>query len=269
MSGEIYCRVVGPQGAAYGRVETDTIRLLNAAPWLEGRLTGVRLPRAGAHFLPPSEPRNILALANAYAGKDKIPPRRIRWFAKSAGAAATDGDEVEIPPAVTQLKTEAEVVIVVGRPLKRATEAEAGAAIFGYAAGNELFGFPESFQELHGEDPTRAETMLAAGLKLGDRFAPFGPFIHRGREWRQRTRRLTITNPATGRQFESVSDTAGLLYPPARILAELSEVLTLEPGDVVFTGADKSFVVGAGDEVTVEFEGLGRLANRLVAAPVR
>ena len=106
--------------------------------------------------------------------------------------------------------------------------------------------------------------MLAAGLKLGDRFAPFGPFIRRGADWVQRARVLTITNATTGKRFESRSSTGGLLYAPERILAELSRVLTLEPGDVVFTGADQAFVVDAGDEVTVEFEGLGRLTNRIV-----
>lgn len=262
--GEFFCRVQTPAGAAYGRLEGDRIRLLDGPAWTGGRPTNRAILRAGAQFLPPSEPRNILCLASSYAGKEPVPPRRIRWFAKSAGAAAADGDTVEIPPVVTQLKTEAEVVIVVGRRLKNAGEAETQAAIFGYAPGNELFGFPESFQAAHGEDPARAEVMLAAGLKLGDRFAPFGPFIRRGAEWVTRARRLTITNPATGKNFESRSDTSGLLYSPARVLSELSQVLTLVPGDVVFTGADRSFIADAGDEVTVEFDGLGRLANRLV-----
>ncbi len=266
MSGvpEVYCRVLGPAGLSYGRVEGETIALLDGACWRGGQPTGRTMPLAGAHFLPPCEPRNILCLANSYAGKEAVPPRRIRWFAKSAGAAATDGDAVEIPPVVARLKTEAEVVIVVGRRLKNAGEDEAQAAIFGYAPGNELFGFPASFQEVNGEDPARTEVMLAAGLKLGDGFAPFGPFIHRGADWVSRTRRLTITNPATRKQFESLSDTSGLLYSPARVLSELSQVLTLVPGDVVFTGADQSFMADAGDEITVEFEGLGRLTNRLV-----
>lgn len=262
--GEFYCRVSTPAGASYGRLEGDRIRLLDGPGWAGGHPTNRVILRAGAQFLPPSEPRNILCLAGSYAGKEPVPPRRIRWFAKSAGAAATDGDAVEVPPIVTQLKTEAEVVIVVGRRLKNAGEDEAQAGIFGYAPGNELFGFPESFQAAHGEDPARPEVMLAAGLKLGDRFAPFGPFIRGGAGWVTRGRRLAITNPATGKKFESRSDTAGLLYSPARVLSELSQVLTLVPGDVVFTGADKSFVADIGDEITVEFEGLGGLTNRLV-----
>ena len=260
-AGEVYCRVVGPAGEpCHARAEGSALMLLDEAPWSGGRPTGAVLPLADARFLPPSAPRNILGLANAYAGKEPSPPPHIRWFAKSAGAAATHGDVVEIPPVVRRLKTEAEVVIVVGRRLKNASPAEAQAAIFGYAPGNELFGYPDSYREAGGE-PSRPEAMLEAGLKLGDNFAPFGPFIVRGSEWRVRRRRLTITDLATGAVRESVSDTAGLLYPPPQVLSELSRVLPLHPGDVVFSGANQAFVVDAGEEITVEFEGLGRLTN--------
>lgn len=262
---EKYCRFADHSGTAhYARVDGDTLLVLDAAPWSGGRETGLRMALASAKLLPPSEPRNILCLANSYAGKDPKPPAFIRWFAKSSGAAATDGDPVAIPPIVDQLKTEAEVVLIVGRQLRNATEAEARAAIFGYATGNELFGFPESFQRQNGEDPRRTEVMLAAGLKLGDHFAPFGPFIERGSEWKDRRRILSITNSSTGKTTEYASDTRGLLYPPAKILAELSRVLTLEPGDIVFTGSDRSFIVDAGDTVTIEIEGLGKLTNRIV-----
>ncbi len=262
---EKYCRFADHSGTAhYARVDGDTLLVLDAAPWSGGRETGLRMALASAKLLPPSEPRNILCLANSYAGKDPNPPPFIRWFAKSNGAAATDGDTVPIPTVVDQLKTEAEVVLIVGRRLRNATDSEAQAAIFGYATGNELFGFPESFQRRNGEDPGRAEVMLAAGLKLGDRFAPFGPFIERGTDWKIRRRTLRIKNTSTGKETEHTSDTKGLLYPPEKILAELSRVLTLEPGDIVFTGSDRSFVVDAGDTVTIEIEGLGQLTNRII-----
>ena len=105
--------------------------------------------------------------------------------------------------------------------------------------------------------------MLAAGLKLGDRFAPFGPFIHRGTAWEKRARTLHISNATTGKRVDYSGDTTGLLYPPEKILSELSRVLTLEPGDIVFTGTDKALVLDPGDVVTVEIEGLGKLTNTI------
>ena len=260
---EVYCRVARANGAAYGRIAGDVIRLLDAAPWNGGRETGLTTPLAGAKLLPPSEPRNILCLANSYVGKEKTPPKYIRWFAKSAGAVATDGDTIEIPPVVDQLKAEVEVVIVVGRPLKQATEAEAREAIFGYTTGNEIFGFSEAFQKVNGEDPARNEVMLAAGLKLGDKFAPFGPFIHRGSAWTNRVRTLAVTNPATGKKQTYSGDCSGFLYTPERVLSELSKVLTLEPGDIIFTGTERALVLDPGDEVTVEIQGLGRITNHI------
>lgn len=259
---EVFCRYADATGSPrYARVDGDTLRTLDNAPWSGGRETGDTVSLAGARLLPPSEPRNILCLANSYAGKEKAPPRFIRWFAKSPGAVATDGDTVEIPAIVDQLKSEVEVVLVVGRPLRNASEAEARNAIFGYTVGNELFGFAETFQKVNGEDPNRTEAMLAAGLKLGDRFAPFGPFIHSGAEWKKRTRTLRIRNAATGKRVDYSGDTTGLLQPPERSLSELSRVLTLEPGDIVFTGTDRALVVDPGDVVTVEIEGLGRITT--------
>jgi len=262
---EVYCRVAGAEGAgSYGLVNGDTIQLLDAPPWNGGRATGATTPLAHATLLPPSEPRNILCLANSYAGKEKAPPKYIRWFAKTAGAAATDGDTIEIPPVVDQLKAEVEIVIVVGRRLKNATEAEAQEAIFGYAPGNEIFGFAESFQKVNGEDPSRAEVMLAAGLKLGDKFTPFGPFIHRGSAWTNRLRTLEVTNAATGKKQSYRGDCSGFLYTPERVLSELSKVLTLEPGDLVFTGTERALVLDSGDKVTAEIQGLGKLTNHIV-----
>ena len=264
-AGQVYCRIALAGGQpCFARVEGATLRLLDGAPWAGGHETGATTPLAGAKFLPPSEPHNILCLANSYAGKEKHPPKFIRWFAKSAGAAATDGDTVEIPAAVDQLKSEVEVVLVVGRRLKNAGEAEAGSAIFGYTAGNEIFGFAETFQRVQHEDPARAETMLAAGLKLGDRFTPFGPFIHRGTAWPRCERMLTVTNAATGKRLEFRGDTSGFLYTPERVLCELSRVLTLEPGDIIFTGSTQALILDPGDDVVAEVSGLGTLHNRIV-----
>ncbi len=256
---EVYCRFADGVGVGhYGRVEADRVRTLDAAPWAGGRETGESMALSNARLLAPSEPRNILCLANSYAGKEPSPPTFIRWFAKSPGAAAADGDTVEIPPLVDQLKSEVEVVIVIGRRLKNATEAEARSAIFGYTVGNEIFGFAESFQHVNHEDPDHPEVMLAAGLKLGDHFAPFGPFIHRGSAWPEARRTLTINGNVVYQ-----NDTKGFLYRPEKAVSELSRVQTLEPGDVVFTGTTKSFVLNPGDDVVAEIEGLGRVRNHI------
>lgn len=55
-----------------------------------------------------------------------------------------------------------------------------------------------------------------------------------------------------------------MYYTPRKIVSDLSKVLTLNPGDIIFTGTSKSLVAADGDEVTVQIEGLGELKNRIV-----
>ncbi len=264
---EIYCRYMDDSGEArYGRVEDSVVRALDAAPWAGGRVTGRSASLKDVRLLPPSEPRSILGLAGAYVKADANPPKTVRWFAKSASAAAADGEAIPLPAALDAVKCEVELVIVIGRRVRNATEEEAAEAIFGYTTGTEIFGFVESYHRENGEDPARAEAMLGPGLKLGDKFAPFGPFIHRGVEWRGRARTLAIRSPSGRIKADYRDSTDGLHYPPEKIVSDLSRVQTLEPGDVIFSGTNQAFTATAGDTVVTEVEGLGRLNNRIVGA---
>jgi len=85
---------------------------------------------------------------------------------------------VQIPDSLDALKVEVELVIVIGKAVKNASPHEARSAIFGYATGTEIFGFVESYHRVTGEQEGRPESLLAPALKLGDNYAPFGPFIY-------------------------------------------------------------------------------------------
>lgn len=259
----VFCRVVTAEGARYARAEGGQLHLLDNAPWAGGRETGRQVMRDGAVLLPPSEPRTILGLAGAYADRAGNPPVTSRWFAKSASATATDGDTVTVPSVLSSLKVESELVLVIGRRVKEATVAEAGGAIFGYATGTEIFGTVEEYHKVTGESSGRTEQMLAAGLKLGDKFAPFGPCIHAGVDWQGRDRTLSIRNAAGEERITYRHNTSALLYPPERIVSELSKIMTLEPGDLVFTGTTEAFVVHPGETVVSSVEGLGTVTNRI------
>ncbi|WP_170150873.1 fumarylacetoacetate hydrolase family protein [Hephaestia caeni] len=219
---------------------------------------------SNAVLLPPAEPRTILGLAGAYVDPAGDLPPTIRWFAKSASAAATDGDEVAIPSVLSSLKVEAELVLVIGKRVKEADVAESGAAIFGYAVGTEIFGSAEDYREITGDNPGREEQMLAAGLKLGDKFAPFGPCIHAGVDWRRRDRSLVIRDASGKVRVQYRNSTDGLRRSPAQIVADLSKIMTLEPGDVIFTGTTEAFVVHPGETVVTSITGLGTLSNAIV-----
>jgi 2-keto-4-pentenoate hydratase/2-oxohepta-3-ene-1,7-dioic acid hydratase in catechol pathway len=101
-------------------------------------------------------------------------------------------------------------------------------------------------------------------LKLGDKFAPYGPFIYSGADWRDRKRTLTITDASGETRVAYEHNTSALLHPPEKIVSDLSRVLTLEPGDVIFSGTTKAFIIEAGETVKTEIEGFGVVENLIV-----
>lgn len=266
-SADMFCRFQAGEGGRYGRVDGNQVHVLTAAPWAGGKETGEVVRLGNVKLLSPSEPRSIIGLAGAYVSPDSNPPKTSRWFAKSASGAATDGDDIEIPSSLDALKVEVELVIVIGARVKDATPPQAKKAIFGYATGTEIFGFVESYHRVNGEEEGREESLLAPALKLGDNYAPFGPFIYTDIDWRDRERKLTITTASGETRVTFEHNTSGLLYPPEKIVSDLSRVQTLEPGDVIFSGTTQAFIAEAGETVTTEIEGLGVLRNKIVQSP--
>jgi 2-keto-4-pentenoate hydratase/2-oxohepta-3-ene-1,7-dioic acid hydratase in catechol pathway len=261
----IYCRYEYNSHISYGQVDDQILHQLDAAPWTGGRQTGIDVSLSEVKLLHPSEPQVILGLGGSYKDtwKNNSAPSAVRWFLKPPGAAASPGDDVVIPKALDQIKVETELVIVIGKVVKDANEATAEAAIFGYTIGNDIVGWIESYHRLQGEPVDQPEDLLAPGLKVGDRFAPFGPFIYTDFDWRNRERTLTLTNKNTGKNIEYSHNTSNLGYTPAKIVSDLSQILTLSPGDIIMTGTTKSFVADAGDVVTISIEGMGSLTNQV------
>jgi len=261
----VFCRYSMNGKYYYGSVKKDIIHTLDSAPWEGGKETGQTVPMKKVKLLHPSEPTVILGLSQSYkdAWKEKTAPKTVRWFLKPPTSAASPGDDVILPASLDEVKVETELVIVIGKSVKDAGEEEAEAAIFGYTVGNDLVGSVDSYHRVQGESMDQPEKLLAPGLKIGDGFAPFGPFIYTHIDWRDRERTLRITNPETGKNVQYRHNTSNLQYSPAKIVSDLSKVLTLSPGDVIFTGTSKSFPARPGDDVVVTVEGLGECTNRI------
>ncbi len=268
---QIYCRFLYKGNVHYGQVKGNKIAVLDNAPWNGGQETGKVVSIKNVRLLHPSEPRVILGLGGSYreAWKDKgTPYKTVRWFTKPPSAAASLGDDIVLPASLNEIQVEVELVIVIGKTVKDANEAEAQQAIFGYTVGDDVVGSVESYHRVQGERQDQKETLLPPGLKIGDHFAPFGPFIHRGIDWHNLERTLRITNPKTGKNVFYKHNTSHLVYSPAKIVSDLSRVLTLSPGDVIFSGTTQSFPAVDGDVVHVSIEGIGECVNKVVA-PVK
>ena len=262
----VYCRYKLDGRVHYGEVRQDRIHRLDRAPWDGGQRTGMIVSVENVRLLHPCEPKIILGIGKAYrsAWGAQRPYKTVRWFLKPPSAAASSGEDVVLPASLDEVKVETELVIVIGKRTKDADEREAEEAIFGYTIGNDIVGFADSYHRMQGEPSDQPETLLGPGLKICDGFAPFGPFIHSGVDWGDRDWTLCITNEKTGKDVRHGNNTSNMVYSPAKIVSDLSRVLTLSPGDVIFSGTSKSLVAGIEDEVEVWIDGLGTLVNRIV-----
>lgn len=264
-SQEIYGRFEMNRHVFYGKVDGEFVYPMNEAPWNNGKVTEKKIKLSTVRILYPSEPQIILGLGGSYSDswKDRKPYKSVRWFLKPPSAAASQNDIVFIPDAVEALKVEVELTIVVGKTIKNASESEAEKAIFGYTIGNDIVAWTDSYHDKEGESKNQKEPLLGPGLKIGDRFAPFGPFIYTHIDWKNRNREMLITNANGTEKIKTSHTTSKLAYSPAKILSDLSKVLTLSPGDVVMTGTNKSYVVTDGDIVSISIDGLGTLTNKI------
>jgi 2-keto-4-pentenoate hydratase/2-oxohepta-3-ene-1,7-dioic acid hydratase in catechol pathway len=241
---------------AHGRVED-----------LRGRLgdTGAPShPRSAVQLLPPiPDPEKIVCIGLNYrrhaaeVGVTEL-PEMPTIFAKYANALVPDGATVQVPTAKTDY--EAEVAFVVGKRAKDVGEAEALDYVAGYMLLNDL-----SARDLQGATP-----QWMPG-KVFDGSAPCGPHLVTPDEAGPPDR-IEIGLTLSGEEMQSGA-TDDLIFSVPQLVAQLSRLMTLEPGDVVSTGTPEGVGMGRkprvwladGDEVVISSPTLGRLTTRISA----
>ncbi|MFG2821520.1 fumarylacetoacetate hydrolase family protein [Kitasatospora sp. NPDC048365] len=195
----------------------------------------------------PVPPRSgkIIAVHAGYASRAAESgnrPAHPSYFLKPTSSLAPSGGEVERPVGTQQLTCEGEIALVIGRTARRIGLEEAWAHVGWVTAANDL-GVGELRAQDHG-------SLLRS--KGRDGFTPFGPDLIDAAAVDPGA--LRVRTWVNGRLVQE-DTTAGLLFPPARIVADLSQHLTLEPGDVVLTGTPAgSRVLAPGDVVEVEVD---------------
>lgn len=281
--------LTGALGAAVSRADLGA--LLAADPDLGDvtealeRATGsATIERRTTRTLAPLRPGKIVGVGLNY--RDHVVeqglelPERPVLFAKFGTAVIGDGEPVIRHGITTALDLESELVIVIGRTASRVREADASSHIAGYTAANDV-----SARDLQGVPAALPEGGRGDGqwlrAKGSDTFCPLGPvFVSAGeiadparlavRSWR------TSGRPGERPQVVAMQDgtTGDMIFGPEWLVAFVSEVITLEPGDVILTGTPAG--VGAfskppvflqpGDLATIEVESIGRLSNPIVGA---
>lgn len=179
-------------------------------------------------------------------------------FAKFADTLTGPTDDIAAPPEDEALDWEAELVVVIGDVVRRATPEQAEAAIAGYTVANDVS--MRSYQ-------FRTKEWLQG--KMWDRSTPVGPVVVTTDEWQPGA---SIRASVNGEGMQEAS-TGDLVHGPVDLVAYLSTIVTLRAGDLILTGTPGGVgharkpprYLKAGDEVVTSIDGIGELRNRVVA----
>jgi len=186
-------------------------------------------------------------------------PKAPLLFAKWPNTLIGDGEPVVLPPESTQVDYEAELGVVIGAKAKRVSENDALDHVAGYICVNDV----------SARDLQFADGQWTRG-KSPDTFCPVGPRLV-PREEIADPQALAIRCIVNGEALQD-SSTAQMIFSVAEIIAYTSQIVTLEPGDLIATGTpagvgifrDPKVLLKDGDEVSVEIEGLGTLTNPFI-----
>ncbi|TXS49525.1 fumarylacetoacetate hydrolase family protein [Streptomyces sp. OR43] len=259
-----YTRVAAGGMAVWGRVHDDHVELLSESP-LAGRPTVIgSVATADAVWLPPVVPPVFYAVglnytrhiehARALGNIAAVMPERPEIGYRANNALTGHLSPIVKPREVTgRFEAEPELVAVIGRTLRHATHEEARDAVFGWTIGNDV-----SARTWQHEDRTFWRS------KNADSFKPMGPWIETDVDALAQTTTLRVDG-----RVRASFPTGGMVFDPYDYIVEMTRYLTLQPGDVLWMGAESTCGLEPGNTVEVEISGIGVLANPVREEPAR
>lgn len=239
----------GRSGA--GVVERDRIRVVEEPFWEATTTTGETLALSSVKLLTPCQPRSIVCVGLNYSSHlgGRPAPDPPTLFQKPLSSIAGPEDDIVLPPNAGRVDPEGEIVIVIGREAKGVKRADAESFIFGYTCGNDV-----SAREWQRAD---GQWWRAKGA---DTFGIFGPTIVTGLKHDE----IDLWTRVNGAEVQHGRSDELIMDIPATV-EWVSAVMTLLPGDIIYTGTPGSpQALSPGDVVEVEITGAGVLQNRVV-----
>jgi len=243
----------------FGILEEDNqISIISGDPIYHGiQKTAAKIELTKVRLLAPVIPRSkIVCVGKNYADHaaemgSEVPAEPI-IFLKPNTSVIGPGDTIVWPAMAPSIDYEAELAIVIGRVCKEVPKERVKDVIFGYTMANDV-----TSRELQKRD---GQWMRA---KSFDTFCPIGPWIET--EFVPGTQRISLTVNGETKQDASISQ---MIFSVEEIVAFVTQVMTLLPGDVIITGTPAG--IGPLPEkstVAISIEGLGQLTNRVSARP--
>jgi len=251
----LYCRFEHAGRVSYGVVDGDQVTRLDDGLFGNHKPSGKAVALSDVRLLAPVEPRKILAAAVNYQShvpsggsvlKDDGAPKIPQLFLKPTSSIIGPEDTIILPAEARRVDAEGEVVAVIGRTCRKVTAEQALDYVFGYTAGNDV-----SARHWQRDD---IQWWRAKG---SDTFSPLGPFIVTGLD----AANIGLHTRVNGAEVQS-GNTTDLIHSIAAMISFASQVMTLESGDVLYTGTPgEPPKLDDGDLVEVEVEGAGILRN--------
>ena len=240
---------------------------LAAARTAVGRSDGTGLPRLeDVRLAPPVRPANIWCLGYNYvghteAGLGQEPPPFPNVFIKTANVIGGPRDPVVMPREATDVDYEGEIAVVIGRTAKNVAEADAMAYVAGYTL----------FNDVSDRGWQNRASQWALGKSI-DGFGPLGPWIVTTDEVPDLPGRDMVVE--RGGVVTVAASTDAMVYGVGFLVHYLTQIITLQPGDLISTGTPARapevqavhVPLAHGETVTVRVTGLGELTTTFVAA---
>lgn len=252
-----YVRVQDRQGRIYyGLLQLNqAVQLLDAPPWLQGQPMEMQLEPNSYQILAPCAPSKIVAVGKNYAdhaaemGTDV--PQEPLLFLKPSTAVIPTATAIIYPPQSQRVDYEGELALIIGDRTSNCTPEQAHTKIWGYTIANDV-----TARDLQKKD---SQWTRAKGF---DTFCPLGPWIVR--ELNPAASLQTFLNDDSQPVQSATIDQ--MVFSPDFIVSYISQIMTLQPGDVILTGTPVGVgPLQIGDRIRVEIEGIGRLENIVIA----
>jgi len=243
-----YVRFQAGKTAAYGIVEGDRVRQIEGNLFRSWKPTEVTHPLSQVKLLVPTRPGKVLAAAvnyKSHAGEKK-PPTEPQFFFKPPSCLLPPEGRIVIPKGATNVQYEGEMVIVIGKRAKNVPQERALDYVLGVTCGNDV-----SARDWQSGD---IQWWRAKG---SDTFGPCGPVIVSGVNYDD----LLLQLRQNG-EVKQKEQTSQMIFSVPQLVSFASRHVTLEPGDLIFTGTPgQTTNINPGDVIEVELEGVGVLKN--------
>jgi 2-keto-4-pentenoate hydratase/2-oxohepta-3-ene-1,7-dioic acid hydratase in catechol pathway len=249
-------RIKSGDDIAYGVADTEGVLVYHGTPFVAWEPTEVVVPWPSVTLLSPVIPTKVMCVGRNYedhaAEHHAEVPDEPLIFMKPATSVIGPNANVVHPRISREVHHEAELAVVISRPARNVKAEDASQYIFGYTAANDVTA--RDLQEKDGQW-TRAKGF--------DTFCPLGPAIETELDPLER---LAVICKVNG-DVRQAGFTSDMVFGVAEVVEYITAFTTLLPGDVILTGTPSGVgKVEPGDLMEVEVDGIGTLANRVVAS---